>query len=1054
MRKKGVFFSTDALIATVLIILVLLIAFPAIKNTRQNTEMHHDFLKTLSALKVSDADYPYLQSLISQGIINDTNKSLLEQIGEFYVTNLTRAKMLANAIFTDIETNKNIGLWYVSDSGQETLIYSKNSTPIETAENVETTRQIISGIQEGESVTGFSARAFLTSGMLNNYYYLGGYIGDGNISIRAEYNGNITSANIEVVINKDFEIFVNNVSDGTTYAGSPDEFTPISYPIPIDNFNSGINTIEFRGGNLHITGGFIKVTYQSSSIYESASKYYFPGINGLINIYDGIYIPGDLNTLKVYLHLNSEYSSFLTVGNTTIYKNTTLGEQTITFDNSELQSILNYEELSNKTTPIRIGLENVSYILNTSRNSDVVSVTDLSGSMSWGTPTKVSQAIQANRLLVDIILNSTGNRVGLVGYDDTARKEWYHNLSNDNESLNNKLDDYATGGGTCICCGINKAIANFNPTTSNSDAIQSRVSQSTDDAEELIIDGDIYSTSSDLELTYDTYHGGNQKVGMRFQNLNIPQGVAIASAYIEFETDETNSGTTHLTFFAEASDNAQTFSSSSNDITNRPKTLSSVTWSNVPAWNTVSEKHQTPDLSPIIQEVINRPGWTNGNSIVIIVNGTGTRTAESYNGESTNAPLLVLSYRPLNCGNGIIGGVEECDDGNSNDNDACTNLCLNAICGDGILNSELEAEQCDDGNTIEGDGCSSTCEIEERFKAMVVLSDGQANQKCPEQNTGNAAQDAIQAACDAKQNYNITVHSVGFGSGVDSDTLIDIALCGEGTYYFGEVEDLANVYTQIANSIIETQYAEQTVQVSGNVSTILYPDSYIEFDYIKPESPFGLIITTEKKFNDNITGSFIIPENSRIIETLVTSYSGPRWTADVSINNENIYNITKYGQDYLKIGDPYIINVENSKVNQYNNVSITTATSPNNSSIGSEYNKIIYTIAKNASAYSQISPTKDGCTWTIQFEDYSNITIPIPSSYLGENICKYQELSQQHNNNDATQNAIYELLKILDLDLNNKIELKFTEQDLQIDLTEITGIPYTWSTEVQARIWY
>src|SRR5262245_22524726 len=36
------------------------------------------------------------------------------------------------------------------------------------------------------------------------------------------------------------------------------------------------------------------------------------------------------------------------------------------------------------------------------------------------------------------------------------------------------------------------------------------------------------------------------------------------------------------------------------------------------------------------------------------------------------------------CGDGMVDMGEECDDGNPDDTDACTNACLNAICGDGI----------------------------------------------------------------------------------------------------------------------------------------------------------------------------------------------------------------------------------------------------------------------------------------------------------------------------------------------------------------------------------
>lgn len=68
------------------------------------------------------------------------------------------------------------------------------------------------------------------------------------------------------------------------------------------------------------------------------------------------------------------------------------------------------------------------------------------------------------------------------------------------------------------------------------------------------------------------------------------------------------------------------------------------------------------------------------------------------------------------CGNGILEGVEECDDGNLLDGDDCSAICeiefslpVVGICGDGTVDS---GEQCDDGNNINGDGCSAMCEDE------------------------------------------------------------------------------------------------------------------------------------------------------------------------------------------------------------------------------------------------------------------------------------------------------------------------------------------------------
>jgi len=64
-------------------------------------------------------------------------------------------------------------------------------------------------------------------------------------------------------------------------------------------------------------------------------------------------------------------------------------------------------------------------------------------------------------------------------------------------------------------------------------------------------------------------------------------------------------------------------------------------------WTTVGEAgpdQQTPQLAAIIQEIVDRAGWTDGNAIVIIITGTGKRTAESYNGNPVAAPLLHIEY--------------------------------------------------------------------------------------------------------------------------------------------------------------------------------------------------------------------------------------------------------------------------------------------------------------------------------------------------------------------------------------------------------------------------
>src|SRR5690606_10174311 len=83
----------------------------------------------------------------------------------------------------------------------------------------------------------------------------------------------------------------------------------------------------------------------------------------------------------------------------------------------------------------------------------------------------------------------------------------------------------------------------------------------------------------------------------------------------------------------------------------------------------------------------------------------------------------------LTCGNGSIEGFEECDDANTDNGDGCSSDCMwdpnydcsivgescvaLVTCGNGLLEG---VEPCDDGNTEDDDGCSADCsQVEEGY---------------------------------------------------------------------------------------------------------------------------------------------------------------------------------------------------------------------------------------------------------------------------------------------------------------------------------------------------
>jgi len=174
----------------------------------------------------------------------------------------------------------------------------------------------------------------------------------------------------------------------------------------------------------------------------------------------------------------------------------------------------------------------------------------------------------------------------------------------------------------------------------------SAIASGSDDVEENQ-SGVMYITSTDIELVYDSYNSnGNQTVGLRFLNLGIPKNASILDAYIQFTVDEVASGACSLTIKGENNDNSSAFTTTIFNVSSRPVTTAAVSWAPV-GWTVAGEaglNQQTPDLSGMIQEIVNRPAYTSASAISIIITGSGTRSAEAYEGSATQAARINVIY--------------------------------------------------------------------------------------------------------------------------------------------------------------------------------------------------------------------------------------------------------------------------------------------------------------------------------------------------------------------------------------------------------------------------
>ncbi|MCD6496595.1 MAG: VWA domain-containing protein [Candidatus Aenigmarchaeota archaeon] len=548
--RRGFIFSTDAMISVgLLFIMASFVTSIAITYSSPGIEYNKmyyrgkDVMNLLQNTKLSGVADMLPENFTQDCNIStaDLEKSILDTLGYLWAQNSTVLNSCAGNL-TRTVLNRTLP----DGTGYEVLIDGVSIYRKGNATNyLSRLHTIVSGYQLGKPVSGYFASAYISriSKTTSSYVYFGGYEGDGNITKKLDLpdDANVTEAYLELASGNNFTLYVNGNNEGS-FTVSPFNMTADNWTICSDyascgSFSKGENIIKLvfsSSEDNYIGGGFMRVTYNTSkpdtlpfqASNESAMKYYyFPGIEGMVNLYSSFYIPGNLDNMTAHIHYASNCTSdckvFVNIGNTTVYESNSTGDITADIGNATLYSLLGgYSSLSNSTVPLRMGYRNMTHDEGKKGTGDSVLSTDVSGSMQdcadytgnrscwyeycrlwifgtclggWGgvscdnpgtcsddecaigtthvrnhrvCDSKLNLAQDGNKVFVNTVLNYTGNRVGLVNYSTSTLGTF--SLTDDNQSLHDAIDTYEAGGGTCICCGIISATDMLNAESNSS----------------------------------------------------------------------------------------------------------------------------------------------------------------------------------------------------------------------------------------------------------------------------------------------------------------------------------------------------------------------------------------------------------------------------------------------------------------------------------------------------------------------------------------------------------------------------------------------------------
>jgi len=136
--------------------------------------------------------------------------------------------------------------------------------------------------------------------------------------------------------------------------------------------------------------------------------------------------------------------------------------------------------------------------------------------------------------------------------------------------------------------------------------------------------------------------------GMVFRSIKIPHGAEIISAYLKIRSYGSHlTDTVYGKIDAEAADDAAAFGDSRH-IGSLPRTTASVDWDLDTPWS-ADTWYESPDIAVVIQEVIERDGWSTDNALAILYGpgepGGGHRSFCSYDYGDNDAPKLEITYR-------------------------------------------------------------------------------------------------------------------------------------------------------------------------------------------------------------------------------------------------------------------------------------------------------------------------------------------------------------------------------------------------------------------------
>jgi len=522
-----------------------------------------------------------------------------------------------------------------------------------------TQRWIVSGQQHGSSAASWTlATVDLTSYTVTQIRFTAN---------SSSVSGDIALDNINVTYGNATYAWSTDASNGTT-GWSATNTVDITVTASADGTHVGDYTLTVTDANGCQASDVAAVTVTTPTISTSGTLSTFTACSGVVSSEQSFSVSGTNMAANLVVTPPSGYEvstssgsgfgssvslspSSGTVSSTTIYVRTTTGASNADGGNIACTS----------TGATTVNVATGSATINSAPNV-TVSVSESSGntnddgvvcngasvtlsgggasSYSWDNSITNASAFTASSTTTYTVTGTDGN-----GCTNTAQQTITVNALPTTPSAGS---DITADLGDAITMAATSNLSSTSITTE-------KITSTNNDAFQYTTSGTVYldDTYYNLRLGDRGSGYGDCWVALRFTSVPVPQGASISSSELNIRSYYSSSydaltGNLNLKIHAEDTDDAPSLSSSNSSISNKTRTTAAVDWDITSTWST-DTYYPSPDIKSVIQEIVNRAGWSSGNDITIILKDDGTsagttRNINEYSWSSTNANKLDISY--------------------------------------------------------------------------------------------------------------------------------------------------------------------------------------------------------------------------------------------------------------------------------------------------------------------------------------------------------------------------------------------------------------------------